>query len=302
MSAVPAAAGAIAQPACEPDPALPDDWAALLAAEGQAIAARRRKVLGDAASGNRKELSLPRIGLALSGGGVRSATFALGLMRGLAQSHGPDAAEVDPARRTLTSEGLLGRLDYLSTVSGGGYVGAMYGRLVATYGLHHAQALMARSRSSVLGWLRRNGRYLTPAGSRDTGIAVVTYLRAWLAIHTEFMFASILLGLLALITAWLVVMQWFVFGPETFAAFRSVPAWIRAGLLLLVWATWIGLTAGNAQMANTSSLHSFYRARLTQAYLVARTAAIAAGPARPGVIELWLPPVDKSASDARDNR
>ena len=72
----------------------------------------------------------------------------------------------------------------------------MYGRLVATYGLREALALMASSRSPVLGWLRRNGRYLTPAGSRDTGIAVVTYLRSWLAIHTEFMFACILLALL----------------------------------------------------------------------------------------------------------
>ena len=493
MNTDPVPTSALVPPACETaDVALADDWAALCAAEDQAIAARRRMVLGAAAGGKQSELNLPRIGLALSGGGVRSATFALGLMRGLAQSHGPDAGEVEPARRSLSSEGLLGRLDYLSTVSGGGYVGAMYGRLVGTYGLHHAQALMARSRSSVLGWLRRNGRYLTPAGSRDTGIAVVTYLRAWLAIHAEFMFASILLGLvvvgphlwqhslqwldpkgwerwntpwwpvalafwatvapglvagywaardapdaaalsklpgwrdaafllvaaagawlllrsmqangtldpvqhslnwpgagvlalnslvlgqlaviswiaadktphalkvarlrnrltralrlvlllavalagmgaldllswwvleefqtgnrwlwggvgvggiallvlralmqplqkiaaesnsraldwlprllnfgsllglLALVTAWLVVMQWFVFAPETFSAFRGVPAWMRAALLALVWLAWIVLTAGNAQMANTSSLHSFYRARLTRAYL-----------------------------------
>jgi hypothetical protein len=474
------------------DATLPDDWAALHASEIDAITQRRRLVLGEAAGGNQTELNLPHVGLALSGGGIRSATFALGLMRGLAQGQTPAALGGDPAARTLTSEGLLGRIDYLSTVSGGGYVGAMYGRLVATYGLRHALALMARSRSSVLGWLRRNGRYLTPAGSRDTGIAVVTYLRAWLAIHTEFMFASILLGLmvvaphlwqhsyqlldpqgwerwhspwwplalaiwatlapalvagywaardapdpaaitalpgwrdvvfllvaavgaylllrtmeangtldpvrhslnwpgagvlslnslvlgqlfviawiafdatphalkvarlrngltralrfvllltlglaglgaldllswwvleefqtgnrwlwggvgaggitlivlrsfmqplqkiasdsnshaldwlprllnfasllglLGLVTAWLVVLQWFVFAPETFAAFRGVPAWMRAGLLLLVWAAWIVLTAGNAQMANTSSLHSFYRARLTRAYL-----------------------------------
>ena len=30
---------------------------------------------------------------------------------------------------------------------------------------------------------------------------------------------------------------------------------------------WLVLTAGNAQMANGSSLHSFYRARLNRAYL-----------------------------------
>ncbi len=163
------------------DEALANDLAALLSAEADALKARRSHVLGEAARGNRNEMKLPTVGLALSGGGVRSATFALGLMRGMAQSRSPDQAAPDPARRTLTSEGLLGRLDYLSTVSGGGYVGAMYGRLINTYGMHHAQVLMARSRSSVLGWLRRNGRYLNPSGSRDTGTAVATYLRAWSA-------------------------------------------------------------------------------------------------------------------------
>src|SRR5262249_15058013 len=46
------------------------------------------------------------IGLALSGGGIRSATFALGVLVAL-------------ARRNL-----LHHFDYLSTVSGGGYLGA----------------------------------------------------------------------------------------------------------------------------------------------------------------------------------
>jgi hypothetical protein len=45
-------------------------------------------------------------GLALSGGGIRSATFALGVLQGLA------------------SLKILSRFDYLSTVSGGGYIGS----------------------------------------------------------------------------------------------------------------------------------------------------------------------------------
>ena len=45
-------------------------------------------------------------GLAFSGGGIRSATFALGVLQGLARLN------------------LLSRFDYLSTVSGGGYIGA----------------------------------------------------------------------------------------------------------------------------------------------------------------------------------
>ena len=47
-------------------------------------------------------------GLALSGGGIRSATFNLGLLQGLHEL------------------GLLGSFDYLSTVSGGGYVGGFW--------------------------------------------------------------------------------------------------------------------------------------------------------------------------------
>ena len=53
-----------------------------------------------------KEFDRELVGLALSGGGIRSATFNLGLLQGLARL------------------GLLPFIDYLSTVSGGGYVGS----------------------------------------------------------------------------------------------------------------------------------------------------------------------------------
>jgi hypothetical protein len=53
----------------------------------------------------------PRVGVALSGGGIRSATFSLGVFQALA------------------GKGLLRRIDFLSTVSGGGYFGGFLGRL-----------------------------------------------------------------------------------------------------------------------------------------------------------------------------
>jgi len=53
-------------------------------------------------------------GLALSGGGIRSAAFSLGVLQGLA------------------SNGLLTGIDYLSTVSGGGLVGATISCLLNT--------------------------------------------------------------------------------------------------------------------------------------------------------------------------
>ena len=71
----PATSGVEPEPggAVPADPTLADDWAALCAAEKAAIAARRVKVLGEAAAGNVLETRLPCVGLALSGGGVRSA-------------------------------------------------------------------------------------------------------------------------------------------------------------------------------------------------------------------------------------
>lgn len=48
----------------------------------------------------------PLSALCISGGGIRSATFALGALQGLAD------------------KGILGSFDYLSTVSGGGYIGS----------------------------------------------------------------------------------------------------------------------------------------------------------------------------------
>ncbi|MBK8762648.1 MAG: hypothetical protein IPM03_19945 [Sulfuritalea sp.] len=50
--------------------------------------------------------------LCLSGGGIRSATFSLGVLQGLA------------------SRGLLSRFNYLSTVSGGGYIGSWLSRWI----------------------------------------------------------------------------------------------------------------------------------------------------------------------------
>jgi hypothetical protein len=59
---------------------------------------------------------MPRFGLALSGGGIRSASFCLGVLQALAHKQ------------------VLPRIDYLSTVSGGGYTGGSL-----TYLLHRAR-------------------------------------------------------------------------------------------------------------------------------------------------------------------
>ena len=81
---------------------------ALFECEGTLIAGRRAK-----ASLTHKPGEKPQqlIGIALSGGGIRSATFCLGLFQALAKQN------------------LLKHVDYLSTVSGGGYFGSFLGRM-----------------------------------------------------------------------------------------------------------------------------------------------------------------------------
>jgi Patatin-like phospholipase len=58
-------------------------------------------------------------GLALSGGGIRSATFNLGLLQGLAERN----LELD---KNGAKRNLIHLFDYLSTVSGGGYIGSFW--------------------------------------------------------------------------------------------------------------------------------------------------------------------------------
>ena len=69
-------------------------------------------------------------GLAISGGGVRAATFGLGVLQGLAK------------------EKMLSRFDYLSTVSGGGYIGGFLSAWIRKDGIERVEeALAAGARS-----------------------------------------------------------------------------------------------------------------------------------------------------------
>ena len=115
------------------------------------------------------------VGLAFSGGGIRSATFNLGVLQGLAG---------------LTRSGLLKYLDYLSTVSGGGYIG---GWLTAWIHRHReglegvVRELKNETRASKLepepeplAHLRDYSNFVMPRTgmlSADTWTFVVIYIR-----------------------------------------------------------------------------------------------------------------------------
>ena len=108
--------------------------------------------------------------LCLSGGGVRSASFCLGVVQGLAR------------------RGLLSRFHYLSTVSGGGYLGALVAAWAyrAPGGCREVEeALCARVHEDgdAFDMLRRHIRYLAPKQgllSIDTWTLGATYVRNFL--------------------------------------------------------------------------------------------------------------------------
>lgn len=68
---------------------------------------------------------LSQWGLAFSGGGIRSATFCLGVAQALARSDTPGPRSPEQGRPWP----LLMQFDYLSTVSGGGYIGGFISSL-----------------------------------------------------------------------------------------------------------------------------------------------------------------------------
>lgn len=108
----------------------------VISQEDEQLRIRRRKLLGER---NAQSLDDTRIGIALSGGGIRSATINLGLLK------------------TLNKFKLLKHVDYISTVSGGGYTGAYIQG--TTKNIDNLDALFAEEH---IKYMRSRGIYLFP--------------------------------------------------------------------------------------------------------------------------------------------
>ncbi len=152
------------------------------------------------------------LGLAFSGGGIRSATFNLGVIQALAEQK------------------LLQRFDYLSTVSGGGYIGSWLSALIhrraegnvknvedLVVGVQapqettnispqttpkHTSGTEAITEDRAIRWLRAYSNYLTPRlglFSGDSQAAIATWLRNF------FLNMTVLISLLStvLLLPWL---------------------------------------------------------------------------------------------------
>jgi hypothetical protein len=137
-------------------PVSPSNLGDINSKEGEEVAARRtnQKVMGTQGAN--------AVGLALSGGGIRSATFSLGVVQVLAE------------------KGLLKEVDFLSTVSGGGYTGSF---LTRRLGDGAAQAEVARPRGpdpAAIRYLRQNAKFLVARTLKESWSMVTATLAGML--------------------------------------------------------------------------------------------------------------------------
>lgn len=186
----------------------PRNFETVLEQEREAIAKRRQILLENCKteSGQSDTASsqdqAPYSALCFSGGGIRSAAFALGVSQGLARKK------------------LLDQFDYLSTVSGGGYWG---GTLTAWAQRHgYANVLNGLTNATTqagkpLKYIRRYSNYLTPRTglfSSDTLTALALVIRNlflnWLILVPVFLIGISAIKLLAFYT-WLMPYQ---YAPE----------------------------------------------------------------------------------------
>lgn len=208
----------------------------------------RRRALGVPLPG--EPGAQPLSGLALSGGGIRSATFCFGVVKALA------------------ANGQLLRFDLLSSVSGGGFIGATVGRLFDRAG--HDPGLTAQAVQEALGdadrrwfgwWLRAHARYLTPRGASDMLYMASLMLRNLLGVHLELALLSMLVGCvlaMANLLGWSVVQALAGVSPQGTlpSAWPWLPSWlptlftltpIPLGLMVLTMTAYWAVPTGTPQ-------------------------------------------------------
>ncbi|WP_316168485.1 MULTISPECIES: hypothetical protein [unclassified Bradyrhizobium] len=266
----------LAQEAFAIDPDIADSWLQTIAdvgdcADGELEQQRLYQALG----------RLDRAALCLSGGGIRSAAFSLGVIQALAVHPRPQetpelfertatpepalteslshlsydaeavATRASLARRNSVVEpgcSLLAQLHYLSTVSGGGYIGSWLSAW------RYRERSFATVRNDLAGrpsgpdvephalsWLRSYSNYLTPklgALSGDTWAGIAIWLRNfllnWLIIVPAVCSLILILKMVAAISIGIAVL------PQD-----DPSAWILVLIALVLVGVALGFTTRN---------------------------------------------------------
>lgn len=156
----------------------------------------------------------PVAALCLSGGGIRSASFALGVLQVLARHK------------------LLRRFHYLSTVSGGGYIGTWLQALIHHHGLESAMADLEKGArpNTETARLRRYTNFLSPEPgflSLDVWTDVILYIRNVLLNWT------VVLPLLLAVVIAPILLRTFVWTVQTWPLLQHAMLWVSALALTL---------------------------------------------------------------------
>lgn len=217
-------------------------------AELSEIGGRRRfHGLQEVGGDGKPSVGLGLTGLSFSGGGIRSASFCLGVVQRIARA------------------GLLKHVDYLSTVSGGGYIGACLNSLLSDPD-RSADAPFpfetepGRPEPPALQHIRNGSRFLTPGGFLEQVRLPVMIARG--AVLSFLVFLPLVMAAVA-ITEILYEM-----GPNPRVILESVPveAWFL--LLLIVTVPFLGRLTGRRFDWNFRNKYQLTLAALSVALVI----------------------------------
>jgi len=155
---------------------------------------REREALHDGRPGPAPPLrDVPPLGLALSGGGIRSASICLGFLQALHRTREAERSALDG-------------IDYLSTVSGGGYVGlgwlARAAREAPGFPYERKEQVGEGETVSPFLHLRNRAAYLLAPGMRSVAEALAMVLRKFLANLLTPLAGILLLAWLSALVQW----------------------------------------------------------------------------------------------------
>ncbi len=214
-----------------------------------------------------------RSALCFSGGGIRSASICLGVLQGLARFSVRDQAG---------RPGLLHRLNLLSTVSGGGYIGSWWMAWARRHPRGYQGAVEEISRCGATGvdpeprpvrHLREYTSFLAP---KLGGLTVDTWTLAATVMRNLFLNNCMLVPIFA---ALLCVPVLIVYAMGRLALYIPKPSWI--------WAFTIAVTCALALLSLVQSVSQRWRwTRIARGMLVVSNLIISLAVA--GLVVFWM--------------
>ena len=209
------------------------EWAMAFAYELEEINKRRNKSSTPLVKEN-------LIGISFSGGGIRSASFGLGVLEGLRESN------------------ILSKIDYLSTVSGGGYIGAWLSA--------HCKRAAEDKEESKRDWLagdndvkkhwdesikhlRRYSNYLSPKVgllSADSWTMATVWLR-----NTALMQLTVVLGLACLLMIPRFLFSAYNYEPPIYDKWENNSHYVTWIFIIIFYIIFVGGLVDNLRLINT---------------------------------------------------